>query len=95
MWVRRSWTMVVSVSLLVLVGGVRAQEAPQKAPAKEYARSEAMVPMRDGVKLHVVILRPAGSESAGEPSGRQQLISSSRIGAHQYIDQRRCVSSAS
>ena len=67
MWVRCSWTVVVSVNLLVLVGGVRAQEAPQKAPAKEYARSEAMVPMRDGVKLHVVILRPAGSESAGEP----------------------------
>ena len=25
------------------------------------------MPMRDGVKLHVVILRPEGSESAGEP----------------------------
>ena len=25
------------------------------------------MPMRDGVKLHVVILRPVGSESAGEP----------------------------
>jgi len=34
---------------------------------REYTRSEAMVPVRDGVKLHVVILRPAGSENSGEP----------------------------
>jgi len=34
---------------------------------REYTRTEAMVPMRDGVKLHVVILRPEGSETAGEP----------------------------
>jgi putative CocE/NonD family hydrolase len=34
---------------------------------REYTRSEGMMPMRDGVKLHAVILRPAGSESAGEP----------------------------
>jgi uncharacterized protein len=33
---------------------------------REYTRSEAMIPMRDGVKLHVVILRPAGSEANGE-----------------------------
>ena len=25
-----------------------------------------MIPVRDGVKLHVVILRPAGSETSGE-----------------------------
>jgi putative CocE/NonD family hydrolase len=58
---------IVSVSLLVSVGGLPAQEAPQKASSKECTRSEAMIPMRDGVKLHVVILRPAGSETAGEP----------------------------
>jgi hypothetical protein len=34
---------------------------------REYARSEAMVPVRDGVKLHIVILRPVGSETSGEP----------------------------
>jgi uncharacterized protein len=34
---------------------------------REYARTEVMVPMRDGVKLHTVILRPAGSETGGEP----------------------------
>ncbi len=67
MWVRPCCRLVLSVSLLVSVNGSRAQETPQKAPSKEYARSEAMVPMRDGVKLHVVILRPAGSESGGEP----------------------------
>src|SRR5258707_1140852 len=33
---------------------------------REYTRTEVMVPMRDGVKLHVVILRPAGSETSGE-----------------------------
>jgi putative CocE/NonD family hydrolase len=34
--------------------------------AQDYVRSEAMIPARDGVKLHVVILRPKGSET-GEP----------------------------
>jgi putative CocE/NonD family hydrolase len=34
---------------------------------RDYTRSEAMVPVRDGVKLHVVILRPMGSETSGEP----------------------------
>ena len=45
-------------------------ERPQGAStlaAKEYTRTEAMVPMRDGVKLHVVILRPKHSENTGEP----------------------------
>jgi uncharacterized protein len=34
---------------------------------REYARSEVMMPMRDGAKLHAIILRPVGSESSGEP----------------------------
>jgi putative CocE/NonD family hydrolase len=33
----------------------------------EYVRSEVMIPMRDGVTLHTVILRPVGSETNGEP----------------------------
>jgi putative CocE/NonD family hydrolase len=33
---------------------------------REYSRSETMIPMRDGAKLHVVILRPLGSETSGE-----------------------------
>jgi uncharacterized protein len=67
MWIRQCCRVVLSVGLVVSIGGLRAQEAPQRAEQKEYARSEAMVPMRDGVKLHVVVLRPVGSESAGEP----------------------------
>lgn len=34
---------------------------------RPYTRTEAMVPARDGVKLHVVILRPAGSATSGPP----------------------------
>ncbi len=33
------------------------------AQTLEYVRSEAMIPVRDGVKLHTVILRPKGSEN--------------------------------
>ena len=33
------------------------------AQALEYVQSEAMIPVRDGVKLHAVILRPKGSET--------------------------------
>ena len=32
-----------------------------------WVRSEAMIPMRDGVKLYVSMLRPAGSETSGTP----------------------------
>jgi uncharacterized protein len=34
---------------------------------REYTRSEVMMPMRDGAKLHAIILRPVGSESNGAP----------------------------
>ncbi len=37
--------------------------AQANAAAKTYLRTEAMVPMRDGVKLHIVVLRPEGSET--------------------------------
>jgi putative CocE/NonD family hydrolase len=33
----------------------------------EYTRTEVMMPMRDGAKLHAVIVRPKGSETTGEP----------------------------
>ncbi len=36
------------------------------ASAQEYVRTEASIPMRDGVKLHAVIFRPAGSEKMGD-----------------------------
>ena len=32
----------------------------------EYVRSEVMIPMRDGVTLHTVIVRPVGSDKSGE-----------------------------
>jgi uncharacterized protein len=67
MTIRSCCKVVFSGCLLISVAVLRAQETPQKSESKEFTRSEAMVPMRDGVKLHVVILRPTGSESAGEP----------------------------
>ncbi len=45
---------------------VMAQDAKPAIHGREYTRQEAMVRARDGVKLHVVILRPVGSET-GEP----------------------------
>src|ERR1700757_794113 len=33
----------------------------------KYSRSEVMIPVRDGVELHTVILRPEGSETSGPP----------------------------
>ena len=45
----------------------RVEEAPRKLNHfREYTKQDVMVPARDGAKLHVVIFRPAGSES-GEP----------------------------
>src|SRR3984893_5396014 len=49
-----------------------AQGLPSERPAQfkratdsfDYARREAMIPMRDGVKLHTVILVPKGARSA-------------------------------
>ncbi|HSU19425.1 MAG TPA: CocE/NonD family hydrolase [Acidobacteriaceae bacterium] len=32
-----------------------------------YVRSEAMIPVRDGVTLHTVIVRPVGSDTSGAP----------------------------
>jgi uncharacterized protein len=33
---------------------------------RDYSRSEVMMPMRDGARLHAIILRPVGSETSGE-----------------------------
>jgi hypothetical protein len=48
----------------MLVVCARAQDSPKWA-GPEYVRSEAMIPMRDGVSLHTVILRPKESEKTG------------------------------
>ena len=45
------------VGLGLGLGAAGAQDAPAE---REYTRSEAMIPMRDGAKLHAVILVPAG-----------------------------------
>ena len=52
-------TLVASVSAQAPAGdGLRPGERP-------YTRTEVMIPVRDGVKLHTVILRPEGSGKTG------------------------------
>ncbi|HSE63643.1 MAG TPA: CocE/NonD family hydrolase, partial [Thermoanaerobaculia bacterium] len=69
-----------ALGALVLVGSTTAQTPPRpkypglpsETPAKfapvtdsfDYVRREAMIPMRDGVKLHTVILVPRGAKGA-------------------------------
>ncbi len=57
------WSAAVLFTVTATAGLCSAQSVAE-APA--YTRSEAMVPVRDGVKLHVVLLRPAGSETQGD-----------------------------
>jgi uncharacterized protein len=66
-------------SILFVLGTAHAQNAPQypnypsETPATfhpptygmNYTRREVMIPMRDGVKLHTVILTPTGAKHAG------------------------------
>ena len=56
--------MTVSVRVLALTLGC-GWAVGACAQSVEYVRSEAMIPVRDGVKLHAVILRPKGSETGG------------------------------
>ncbi|HEY4354399.1 MAG TPA: CocE/NonD family hydrolase [Acidobacteriaceae bacterium] len=60
---------VLRIALLVsLVGVGAAQRNEEPAPpynGPEYVRAEVMIPVRDGVKLHTVIVRPKGSEKDG------------------------------
>ncbi len=53
-------TACLRVGLLVLVVGAAGAAVAQDV---NYVRTEAMIPVRDGVKLHAVILRPKSSES--------------------------------
>jgi len=53
----------VAVCVFLQMAGA---QAPMARPVPDYMRSEAMIPMRDGVKLHTVILRPTDSENSGE-----------------------------
>jgi hypothetical protein len=51
----------LAIAALVVTVGCQAQ-------GPEYVGSEAMIPMRDGAKLHAVIVRPVGSDAAGAPA---------------------------
>src|SRR3978361_1002128 len=67
---QKRWVSCAAVLTLFVVAGVHgAAQAPASAasPTAEsaYTRSEVMIPVRDGVKLHTVILRPANSETSG------------------------------
>jgi uncharacterized protein len=68
-----SWAQTASPT--AAVAKVQDEAAAQKARlaemlkeyhGPEYVRSEVMIPMRDGVTLHTVILRPVGSDKSGE-----------------------------
>jgi uncharacterized protein len=68
--------MALLIAILSVPGSLRAQTPqttlPNETPAKfeptkdgfDYVRREVMIPMRDGVKLHTVILVPKGARSA-------------------------------
>jgi hypothetical protein len=45
----------------------RLAEALKDYHGPKYVRSEVMIPVRDGVELHTVIIRPEGSDKSGPP----------------------------
>ena len=54
-------------SLSAVFGGTMLAQTTQEPKSPEYFRTDTMVAMRDGIKLHTVIVRPVGSDGAGEP----------------------------
>ncbi|HEY5073388.1 MAG TPA: CocE/NonD family hydrolase [Pyrinomonadaceae bacterium] len=62
----------ILVALSLFVSSLAAQTLPNETPEKftptndgfDYTRREVMIPMRDGVKLHTVILVPKGAKRA-------------------------------
>ena len=63
---------VAAACALLLLGSAAAQTLPSEMPAKfeptnegfDHVRRDVMIPMRDGVKLHTVILVPKGAKNA-------------------------------
>ena len=51
--------------LLLCIVAQPSAHAQQSDPAAAFAEQEVMIPMRDGVKLHTVILIPKGARHAG------------------------------
>ena len=80
MFTLRSFRSLALAALLACCGDAVGQNAPapkypdfpSETPAQftpvtdsfDYARREVMIPMRDGVKLHTIILVPKGAKSA-------------------------------
>ncbi len=64
---------LLSMAVCLIGTTLSSQPAPTQGPSvadppgRAYTRSEAMIPARDGVTLHTVILRPEGSETSGAP----------------------------
>jgi len=68
---------IISVLVGVQTSGGQSQSSPTGLPSEmpariepvtssfDYVRREVMIPMRDGVKLHTVVLVPKGAKSAG------------------------------
>ncbi len=75
-WIRHMFALIVGPLLLLPAWGQDAPPAaenlPSETPAKfdpatdsfDYVRRDVMIPMRDGVKLHTVILVPKGARNA-------------------------------
>jgi len=69
---RYPYLLCLSLFVLVFSQCVISQTLPNETPQKfeptnygfDYVRREVMIPMRDGVKLHTVILVPKGAKSA-------------------------------
>src|SRR6201981_1464183 len=65
-------TIIIPVFFLLLSPSAQAQTLPGETPQSftptndgfDYVRREVMIPMRDGVKLHTVILVPKGAKRA-------------------------------
>ena len=58
---RGMWAGVLALGSTVCVS----VQGSAEETAPKYVRAEAMIPVRDGVTLHVVMLRPEGSEKSG------------------------------
>ncbi|MES2392025.1 MAG: CocE/NonD family hydrolase [Acidobacteriota bacterium] len=68
MQIARTKIAVLGVALMIAGGTVTAQRTAKASSdynGPAYERTEAMIPVRDGVQLHTVILRPVGSETSG------------------------------
>ena len=59
------WSAAIAASATAVTGRSLAQDG-RRTTSPAYVKREAMIPVRDGAKLHVVILRPAGSEERGD-----------------------------